>query len=659
MFQIIIGGISQDCADLVLSFVQSALPSGSKFRVVVANGADVCQRLKTVGVSAVCVLVVLSEDLVAQAGTSTEGVRGKLIVFTDKAELERRLSKRYEEATTVGILKTDVISESSLEVVPSLDDVESYTSVVIEAVKDIDNASLCDMFSSVPYAPEGVETLKSVIAGNEDLISELKNNLADSRNKYDTELSEIESSYRDKLSLRDSEHADKLQELSTLNAALTSELGEAKLSLVDLGKLSLRDSEYANKLKELSILNDVLATELSEAKLSLVDLGKSKLHDDESLAELKSCRLSIVNLEVSVGKLNLDLESKSGELLQSESSVVNLNLEIDSLSGELSALHNSLDATGVLLKDAEGTEVALTEALEANEALKLELQSKSGLVQPDSSVELALDSAKLDLDKAYSELKQVKSDLTSRDMQVTNLTSELDLVKSNFFHKVAVKSIVKAKAAVVDVLPISMGGDNTYVFATGGGDSLMLTANYIRNLVDSEPLKNFLVLDIGNETFLDLALATQAASTNPLTWLQGIDSLDSVSGRGRVKNVKLSTLGLTSINDAYFLNVDWDARFKELSEYPATVILNIGNIGNMVRNHLLYSFSKVVKSFVVTRGTPYNLRATCMNLALFSKMENTTVVCLDCTSESAMILGRLNKNGYFCRSIGENETVPL
>ncbi|MDR0920486.1 MAG: hypothetical protein LBM93_14765 [Oscillospiraceae bacterium] len=77
------------------------------------------------------------------------------------------------------------------------------------------------------------------------------------------------------------------------------------------------------------------------------------------------------------------------------------------------------------------------------------------------------------------------------------------------------------------------------------------------------------------------------------------------------------------------------------------VVLNVGNLDNIIAQVLYNSFSKVMNGRIIVRGTPATLRAAYIRLLGMGDMQNTVVLCSEYRNDSKPLGDKIKQKFKF------------
>ena len=442
--------------------------------------------------------------------------------------------------------------------------------------------------------------------------------------------------------------SDKEKEIVSLNATLKEKTDECA-ELQD--KISGLESQYESKVKEYS------ATEQDkDSSISQLQGIINKLREDKSFLSAKvRARESKVNqLEADLRSLRSDITSLNSQLerqrTSSDSELSSLkdgytsemeskDLEIVSLKSTIKRLEKKLDDTDdkytAQLQDKDAKLVSM------NTELTLAKSKVSALTKANQSLLSEVVSIE-EVTALKRRLRTTEGALKQKEDSVVELEDMLSAYENNIFSGIANCALPKNILNVE--IPINLGkSNNIFVLAGGSHESVDEIATVIGKEVRLNKDLSYVVIDLSSETYLDYELGTSKIP-NPVMWLQGSVGIDKcLASSTKYPNVRVMTLAMSFINEAFLLTVDWDARLAELCDMVDTVIISVGDLGSVVRDILFSSFLQVGDGYVIANSSPFSLRATVLHLKGIPT-QDYMVVCTRFRQSSQVFYKRLSSS---------------
>lgn len=422
----------------------------------------------------------------------------------------------------------------------------------------------------------------------------------------------------------------KLQALSEESVAQVDKYEELSSQYSELSEsLKVRDEENNNLVSEI----DSLKASISEKEEQISSGVESKRQDAIKIAKLEAqietLQESLIDAsadEETINSLNSDLleERRKSARLQSEVEVLRRNddtTKSSELRLEISRLRKELEA-----EKANNSNVDTGEL----DSLRAELASSKERI--------------VDLELSLSEQRETVSDLSN-----------------SIFSKVSNIAYLPKAALSIGLTPVPCVDDRFYCIASGSAESVSSLYDVIRRICVVNTGVRYLLLDLGADSYVDSAFGARKIES-PVDWLKGEANFRQCISNTRFDNVKVISTGFSYLNDLFYLNLDWKYRLEELKGYADVVIFNIGCLNNFVTKLLFNTFSENYKTYVVTKSSPINLRATSLELSglLINPNPNVVIECIDFDTRSSnnSIYQRLASK-YNTHILHDNDVLKL
>lgn len=523
------------------------------------------------------------EDALSGMDEADNDLRAKIEQMSQKdaelADLRARTSeyeiKVAELTATVNDLNEDLEAKKK-ELVSAVQREEKYRADIELLRSDSDMLSNKD--AELEMLTANLDEQRALVSNLNNSIAELKGQLRDK----DTELktlneqvlfardeAEVNKEAYDKAladkAKSDSQLDEREAEVSSLTAKLTSTTEQLDLKRREYSELAEKNLESTSKISKLENTIQTLQNELVEAKTN--ETALSNLEQDLLEERRKSARLAS---EVEVYKKSDD-SSKTSEL----------RAEVTRLRDELA-------------------------------------KAKSGSGDKVDSKELEL---------VRKELAETKERCTNLELDMVDKEEQVRELSEGVFARMANISIPKG---LYDVeLPALSGNFEKFVCIAGGSEeSTVALYQTLRKACEAEPQKRILFLDLVTDSRVDMEFGVVKV-VSPIGWLSGSDGFDNYLAATKFNHVRVLSTALAYLNDLFLLNVNWQSRLMDIANYSDIVIVNIGCLNNVTTKALFNTFSKVMKTYVITKATPINLRAVILNLTGLTIQPTVTTVCVN------------------------------
>ena len=585
---------------------------------------------------------------------------------------------------------------------------EKGSTSVNKQVKEL-NVKIVEMQSQLETKAKTISSLeltgkdaKSKIGSLNEQVKELTKKLSEANNK----VTSLESELRDA-----NERVSGLEkELSDTKEELTMALDENTKLEKDLNDEKTKVSEATNKLlgvqEELGSANSELEsykTQVEALNLSIKDL-RSKSEDLAKLTdELNSCKADLTERDNKIKELEVTIKVQTDEAvsldnrLKAMSSSIGNNKEleskVESLQTELNEVRNQLISKREEFTKLSGEKEA--SELQA-ERVKLNLEStvsdkdreiknleseiellKRGEDKEGKTAELRLKI--LDLQEENQALKRkqdtgnveeiikLKEELSSIKMRSVDL--EMELAERDEREKEVQSSIFTAMSncalprltidARVEVPDIDM--PKCHVVASGSAESNMSLYKTIKNTCISNQGKKIIIVDLSSDSYIDAEFRMQRVPS-PMNWLMGTEAISNFVADTYLGNVKVISSSLVYTNPLYFLSVNWVLRLQELNslaKHADILIINVGTLNDVVSKILFQSFASVMKSHVVLRATPINIRTAFLSFAGIKNMSKAEIACVNFDNASKKMYQKLASKYNKSRILRDTEGLGV
>lgn len=440
-----------------------------------------------------------------------------------------------------------------------------------------------------------------------------------------------------------------LEEVSVLRSTLNEkglELNRLKEELqAEKESGVLLRKRYKTDIEDLESRLDTSDKELRSAQEALVGLA-----DKDS--EIESLRSQIGVYESTISTLRGDLSDATQVGTEREEKIKKLESELSTYISTTSDLQSDLSAlrldneklnldleskqseNSTLLKKIEGLETDMESVSILRERVS-ELESLLSEKEDSLSDELTL--VKQELQAMTEKCQELKIDIIQRDEQLA------DLGKSIFTQ---MSGVVTPKAEFSYRLDQPIDLDSRFICVSCGssGSLVDLYQLLFKSCSASACNKKVLILDLVTDSSIDKFFGIKQV-ISPIDWLMGGKSFESFLASTKLSNVKVLSVALSYINDLYLLHVDWGKRLEELKGCFDVVLINIGCLLNVTAKVLFNTFNKRMRSYIVVKATPINLRTVYLNTMglRLSNNENVEVCCTNFDTASNIVYEKLRQ----------------
>ena len=491
-------------------------------------------------------------------------------------------------------------------------------------------------------------------------------------------------------------------ENTTLTAKLQDSADELKLALDESESLEKQLKESKEKVAELQAIVDKsegVSSELEEVKGSLENEKERANQLEKDLSDVSD---RLIKAQTTITTLNSDLESRDTAIedLQKRISVLSKSSDATSeLESKLQLLQEELiKANDALSAKSKDYDILLAEKDKIeNDSVKEVLEYKNQLADRkreiknlESEIELLkrgvdesgktadLRAKILELQQELQDLKRKQDETGSAELiklreEVTKLRQRcaeletdsqekdaaLNELYSSVFVHMADCAIPKLR---VDVkLPVPNSPLEKCIVVSGGSnESNAYIYKVLKNTCMANKSRKTIVLELVTDSYIDSEFKMKMVK-NPMAWLQGKEPLTSFASDTCFGNVKAISPALAYFNPLYLLTVDWVTRLEDLRRLQKNVdliIINVGVLNNVVSKVLFQSFAEIMRSFVVVRATPINIRTTLLSLAGLPNSNKAEIACVHYDTVSKNMYQKLATN-YHARILHDNEGLGV
>lgn len=424
--------------------------------------------------------------------------------------------------------------------------------------------------------------------------------------------------------------------------SVNGELTEFKTKYsVQSGLLRSRETEIEvlkNKLLESTDSDSKLKVLLEEKATVDKILSDSQLENSKLKVDLESKDLEIANLRKQVSSSgNTELEQSLSKALSEKDSlskqVVELQRKLEDTEKDLGKSKENIDSL-ILSKGSMQSSLSILEnkLKEADENLMQLNKEKIELLNKITILEKSTD--------RDSDIEAVMSELTK-------VTQKYDAMSNNVFSKVSSLALPKNSTPIKLVTKQLELSHLRFVFS-GSTESRKGTYKCLldefRNL---PPNERVLIVDCVSETSVDYVFEIERV-TPGIDWFRKGGGVQPYLSNTCLKNVQVLTPGLSYINDAYFLTIDWASRLAELENSGYNVVLYCGDISNLVGRILHESFASLGNSMIYVHGNSIGARTIIVNLKGITNSKDSIICYFELNKKMQRFYDIVNKTNE-CR----------
>lgn len=475
-----------------------------------------------------------------------------------------------------------------------------------------------------------IESLQGTITELESQIESIKSG-SDSEEKS----AKIEDCNNQILSLRDTV-SELTAELEEARSAMDSSEEQCK-SLekqisrlkADRDSLDSANSDLSAELATLRVNNSKMSGMIREleSKISSLDTEKKRLEKENS--EVSTLRASLKELQSKVSDYSTKISNLTEDCNSKQQTIDSLQRQISNFGdtnkqlGDLRADYASLQSNNSLLNKQLAEYKQRVEEYESRQSdeddvdeLKARIEELERRSEEDNQSLTKLNQEKIEL---LSQI-DVLTKSTSRNVDIEDVMSELHNVKEEYSHlKNGIFGKIASYAMPKSSSPIFLtrkGVTLNHIRFTYAGNSASRKGAYkclFNELKGYKSEERFLIVDVVAETFVDYVFEIRKVVPG-IDWFRQGGGIQRYLSSTCLKNVQVLSPGLSYINEAYFLTVDWEKRITELENSGYNVILFFGDISNMVGRIFHESFADLGNSIIYVEGNATGSRTLVANL---------------------------------------------
>lgn len=613
---------------------------------------------------------------IEELNTQISTLQSELSIKTEEiVKLQEENDKKDEELTQKEATLQGIQSEISL-LQEQLDNNSNLESELSKAKEDLNNLNIktdelkIDLENKVNECSKlqaQVEELKSTLTIKETELEEKTNELSQcSENNSASEeeiisLMEETNSLRTEISKLNDIISNKDTEISSLRNKLDEleALRQADMSQSDTVNNELAELRSALASKEALIKNmedtAILKAEETKVKSDALDTCIS----EKTVLEEKLVTMQEKNIELqgNIDTLNSQIKTmqttQSNELADKDKLFSELEQEKVKLEKKVETLQNNLIESQADSESIKRLEEDLLEERRKSARLTSEVEVLKKSEGSGKSAELRIEIAKLNEElrksKASSvnteELEAIKQELTQSrakvaelEMTVLDTEEQIAELSSGVFAQMANLAMPKVAYDIKVPFDLDYTNEHIYCYASGSEESSSTIYSTIRRSCMANPKARIIILDLTTDSTIDRDFGINQVKS-PIPWLTGSNPFTDFLADTKFNNVKVLSTALAYMNDLFLLQVDWNKRIEELKLVADAVIINVGCINNLIPKVLFNSFSMKMKSHIIVKATPINLRTTVLNITGFKQLSNlVTVDCVNFDNNSSKVM---------------------
>lgn len=395
--------------------------------------------------------------------------------------------------------------------------------------------------------------------------------------------------------------------------------GDANVENIELKSQIKGLTEALNNIKrQYSLQQRVLSdtqSELSEKSQEITSL-KSQLQASEqaansSRAEHDSLMRQVSDLTRQLAASNQEKQGISSSLLASQDyakklEAANVQLQSDNNASKTS-LQESQASLGRVKSERDDALTALSEANKREKNLLAENKKLEDRVAQS--------------DKSLTILNQNKVNSANETVVIEKTNWAFLASKSAAQDPVLLPRYYGDTTKHITVVASGCEGDNQYVpqyikSKMKLGYAGRLTADDATSLGVFQVNRETLLVELCVDTYTDYYLHNLGVKLQPqgITWLNKGGPVLPYCQNGS-QGLKVLSLGLNYINEAWLMNIPWADRVKELEKTGLNVVISVGCLSSHIRKLLFKLLGMTAGgTIIVSRGMSLSMRSTLLNM---------------------------------------------
>lgn len=395
------------------------------------------------------------------------------------------------------------------------------------------------------------------------------------------------------------------------------------------GDANVENIELKSQIKGLTEALNNIKRQYSLQQRVLSDTQSELSEKNQEIASLKS------QLQASEQAANSSRAEHDSLMRQ----VSDLTRQLAASNQEKQGISSSLLASQDYAKKLEATNVQLQSDNNASKTSLQESQASLGRVKSERDDALtALSEANKREKNLLAENKKLKDRVAQSDKSLTilnqnkvNSANETAVIEKTNWAFLASKSAAQDPVLLpryygdttkhITVVASGCEGDNQYVpqyikSKMKLGYAGRLTADDATSLGVFQVNRETLLVELCVDTYTDYYLHNLGVKLQPqgITWLNKGGPVLPYCQNGS-QGLKVLSLGLNYINEAWLMNIPWADRVKELEKTGLNVVISVGCLSSHIRKLLFKLLGMTAGgTIIVSRGMSLSMRSTLLNM---------------------------------------------
>lgn len=373
-------------------------------------------------------------------------------------------------------------------------------------------------------------------------------------------------------------------------------------------------------------------------------LQQRVLNDTQSSVDSLKAELSEKDREVASLKSQLQASEQAANSGRAEHDslmrqVADLTRQLAASNQEKQGIRSSLLASQDYAKKLEATNIQLQSDNATSRASLQESQASLGRVKSERDDALtALSEANKREKNLLAENKKLEARVAQSDKSLTilnqnrvNDANDTAVIEKTNWAYLASKSFAQDPVLLpryygdvaqhVTVVASGCEGDNQYVpqyikSKMKLGYAGRLTEDDATSLGAFQDNRETLLVELCTDTYMDYYMHNLGVRLQPqgITWLNKGGAVVPYCQNGS-QGLKVLSLGLDYINEAWLMNIPWQDRVKELERTGLNVVISVGCLSSHIRKLLFKLLGMSAGgTIIVSRGMSLSMRSTLLNM---------------------------------------------
>lgn len=518
-----------------------------------------------------------------------------------------------------------------------LEDAKTHTDALTDTLSDVrkDVQNLTEQLNTT------TEEKEKALKDNEEkekTIERINTEISDLKARHEQEITVLNGTV-ETLTNKASKAKDFKEEIATLNEQVSNLNGQISNLNTELSnKNSILDAKNSElNIKETELKGYKEREDVVKEQLSSKDRAYDELLKAKDLME-KDFTSRLASSNEIIEQLRDKLKGKESELTDLTATNSKLTNEISSLSETLDANQPDITASANLeeeLFEAKKTIARLqneAEDLRSNSIDKNALQDANARVQElETEIATMQDDRIKERNESENELSELKGRCAELEVKLATQSKETSGVYAKMKQHSAIKVPYQIDLQNLENLQLK---NNFICVASGSTESNSSVYHLLRRTCMKNTKTKFLIVDLVTETSIDRDFGVKKIEF-PKEWLEGTSNCKKYVAKTTYDNTCVISTGFSYLNDLFLLECDLEKKLQELDTLGVTVILNVGCLNNLVSKILFNSLSNVMKTYVIVKATPINLRTVILALAGLTISKKVEVECVDYDEKSS------------------------